>query len=310
MSLSAHKNGARWILRTIAALVLAVAVASGAASHSGVVVLSSSGVPAYRLASEGVQNVWRSLGVEPPVVVELASDIDTTAVDRLRAATPQLVIAVGSRAASVAAGVGAPYVTTMLLEGDAPPETDRNKPVASLTLDVPARVVLNRIRQLAPRWRRLAIIRERSQRDPANEEIQAEAAALGFAADVMECSGPKELLEAVRGLRGRVNALWCLPSRSLYEPASVRELILESIRNGLPLVGFSEAFVRAGALMGFFPDYRDVGAQTAELARRYQAGQLLRRKERPRTIRTMVNDRVVRALGIELSGGSEVELVK
>jgi len=300
------------VVRTMT-MLLAVGMASGAdgVRPVAVAVLSSSGVPAYRTAVEGLQNALRAQGVEPPVLFDLASENDPPTVERLRSANPRLVVSVGSGATAVAASLGIPYFSTMLLPEEASPSIESKKPLTSVTLDVAPRSVFTRIRQLFPSRRRIGVIRGLGQLESKAEEIRSEAAALGLTVELVDCAGPKELLQAFQNLRTRADLVWCLPDRALYQPASVQALILESIRHGLPLVGFSEAFVRAGALVGFLPDYRDIGGQTAELVRAYQSGQTLGRTERPRTVRTMVNERVVRALGIQLNGSAGgVEFVK
>jgi ABC-type uncharacterized transport system substrate-binding protein len=121
------------------------------------------------------------------------------------------------------------------------------------------------------------------------------------------------MLEAIPALREKADVIWCLPDRSLFQPASVSALILASIRNHLPLVGFSEGFVKAGALLGFYADYRAVGLQAAETVLRFREGRAVRRREAPQLIKTAINLRVQRVLGIDLpasADGLEWEQVK
>ena len=65
------------------------------------------------------------------------------------------------------------------------------------------------------------------------------------------------------------------------------------------MIGFSEGFVRAGATIGFYPDYADIGVQTAEAVKRYLSDQGASKLEAPRKIRLAVNERVLRILGID-----------
>jgi ABC-type uncharacterized transport system substrate-binding protein len=265
-------------------------------------VLSTSGVPAYRAAIEGLEAALRRQGEDPPAIFEMASERDRATVDRLRAARPRLVVSVGSRACAVAAGLDIRYVSTMLLQEEAAPPPRAQKAVALVTLDVPPGVVFLGVRRVFPAVHRIAVIRDRSQTEPSVEAIRTQATAAGLALKLIECSSPKEALEVLPRLRGKVDLIWCLPNRELYEPASVQAMILASIRYHLPLIGFSEAFVKAGALVGSLPDYRRIGGQTADLLDRYEEGRPVGPVEHPRYIRTIVNQRVVRALGIALSG--------
>jgi putative ABC transport system substrate-binding protein len=184
----------------------------------------------------------------------------------------------------------------MVLDGEA--EARGAGVVTRVLLDVPPAAVLARLRQLFPSRRRLGVVLGRGQPSTLRAAIQGQAG--GWAVEFVECNEPKRLLEAIPALQDRVDLLWCLPDRSLYQPATVTALILASIRNRLPLIGFSEGFVKAGALVAFYADYRDLGAQTAEVVRRYREGQAMHAKEAPRTVKTVINERVLRVLGIGL----------
>ncbi|MCL6650633.1 MAG: amidohydrolase, partial [Chloroflexi bacterium] len=100
-----------------------------------------------------------------------------------------------------------------------------------------------------------------------------------------------------------------------YTPTTVKPLVLASLRKRLPLIGFSAAFARAGAAIGIYPDFREVGVQTAEMVRRYLEGQSRPGSEGPRKLKAVVNLKVVRLLGLravapEEGSGSVVELVR
>jgi putative tryptophan/tyrosine transport system substrate-binding protein len=297
----------------IAIMALAVGGAGGAddARPFAVAVLSTSGIPAYRTAVAGIEAGFKAQGARSPALFELISDDDLLTVERLRCAKPQVLVTVGSSASALAASLGIPYFSTMVLKEDAVASVESKEPLSTVTLDIAPKAVFTRIRRLFPTRRRIAVLRQRGQLEPAAEELRSEAAALGLSLELVDCDSPKELLCALRKLRGRADLVWCLPNRALYEPALVHALILVSIRQRLPLVGFSEAFVKAGALVGFLPDYRDIGDQAAALVLAYRSGQPLGRKEHPRNVRTMVNERVARVLGIEIKAGpGEVEFVK
>jgi ABC-type uncharacterized transport system substrate-binding protein len=80
--------------------------------------------------------------------------------------------------------------------------------------------------------------------------------------------------------------------------------VLASLESRLPLVGFSPAFVRAGAAAGIYPDYRDSGRQAAEMAERLLRGEDCGPDTGPRRIQVAVNQRVARLLGIDFRTGA------
>ena len=64
-----------------------------------------------------------------------------------------------------------------------------------------------------------------------------------------------------------------IPDETVLTPRSSRFIIFELIKSGVPVVGLSSAYVKAGALMSLDCNYTDIGRQSAELAVRVLAGQ-------------------------------------
>ena len=116
---------------------------------------------------------------------------------------------------------------------------------------------------------------------------------------VVECDGPARLLKALAALKGKVDLLLTFPDPDLYNPVTIKPLILNALENRLPVVGFSPAFVRAGAVAGIYPDYRETGRQAAELVLRALHGEERVAGDGPAKVRVAVNERVARLLGIE-----------
>jgi ABC-type uncharacterized transport system substrate-binding protein len=123
------------------------------------------------------------------------------------------------------------------------------------------------------------------------------------------CSSPAELLPALRDLRGHVDFVVCLPDAALYNRTTVEPLIRASLEHRLPLVGFSGSFVRAGAAAGVYPDFGDVGRQTAALALHCLSDQSQCREEAPLRTTLAINQRVLRLFGQDYKGKESRELV-
>lgn len=66
--------------------------------------------------------------------------------------------------------------------------------------------------------------------------------------------------------RRHVDVIWTAADPSVYDTASVRALLLASLRSHTPVFGFSPAFVRAGALLGTGVDPQAQGQQAAAVA--------------------------------------------
>jgi ABC-type uncharacterized transport system substrate-binding protein len=154
---------------------------------------------------------------------------------------------------------------------------------------------------------RAALIRNPDANNVPASTLAAQAKAAGMTLKVLDCPRPEKLLQLFLSLRGQVDFVVCPPDGTLYNSTTVRPLILASLENRLPVIGFSESFVRSGAVAAVYPDYFDVGAQAGELARNYLAGASLPANEKPRKLKVAANPRVARLLGLRIPGRNDSE---
>jgi len=270
----------------------------GAATDGAqVAVVVSSTAPALE---EAVGAFKTALGEDSALIFFVQLDNKDPSKSLMGAGRPRVAVAFGSRAFETLASSdpSVPLLVTMVLASESAGHVKPQQLISTVSLSVSPASVLTQLKSAFPTRRRLAVLLGANSSSPRNE-LPALAQRLGYTLEIIECAGPHDVLEALAALRGRVDFVWCLPDNTLFPSAAIPPIILASIRNGLPLIGFSEGFVRAGAVIGFFPDYADIGAQTAATVKRYLANQELSPVEPPRKIRMAVNDRVLRILGIE-----------
>lgn len=106
------------------------------------------------------------------------------------------------------------------------------------------------------------------------------------------------LFDDLDELLSRCDVLLALPDGRLFNGANIRNILLSSYNRGVPLVGFSEAFVKAGALVAVFstPEQLAVQARTAAIA--YARLRQLPAPQAPTLFSIAVNQEVARSLGI------------
>jgi putative ABC transport system substrate-binding protein len=208
------------------------------------------------------------------------------------------VIAVGSRALAEVQSrkPAAPVIAAMVLRG-----AESESAAAHVDLDVALATQLGAIRALLPHSTRVGIIRNPQRARYSAEAFEARARKEGFTLVVAECDGAAHLMKALASLKGKVDFLLSFPDPDLYNPVTIKPLILASLEDRLPVVGFSPAFVRAGAVAGIYPDYREMGRQVAELAQRVMRGEERPGDDSPSKVKVSVNQRVARLLGIEFA---------
>lgn len=112
---------------------------------------------------------------------------------------------------------------------------------------------------------------------------------------------------AVEHLTQNVVLLLATPDPLVYSPNTVQPLLLTTYRAGVPVVAFSEAYLRAGATVALFSTTEQLATQAAEIVQIYREGRVLPQPAYPRYYSVGINATVARSLGISLSSAQEIE---
>ena len=258
--------------------------------------------------TEAVEGLRAAAGNIPLTMVDLRSPNGQAMLETvLQRGSSRLIVTIGGDAldAVTARNADIPLVASMVMRSE---QARARHPAASLHLDIALLDILNEVKSVFPRKTRVAVIRNPVLPGQIDSATLAKARQQGFTVQMADCANPEELLRILRSFKGQVDLVLCLPDSSLYNGTTVKPLILTSLESRLLVVGFSESFVRAGAAIGVYPDFRDIGVQTGEIVRKQLAGQAVAAEDGPRKLVVAVNQRVIRLLGVEYEPrpGSEV----
>ncbi len=104
-------------------------------------------------------------------------------------------------------------------------------------------------------------------------------------------------------LRGKIDAYWMLPDRLVASPQTFKHLLKFSVSNKVPIVTFSERFLKMGAGLAISFDLADMGAQGADIAKRIAQGAPIQKMahEPPRKLKVVANPRVLKKLGVSFN---------
>lgn len=238
-----------------------------------VAVIKSLDLPEYNLAFEGFANELAETGhriVPLSYVLERGDSANEALMATVHSTAPDLILALGTRAVREAQKhlSHVPIIYSMVLT---PPDGPTGMTGATLT--IPLSVQVNELKRAFPSLKSIGIIsdpsRTRSLADSAAELCRKQ----GIAAHIGWAKGEGEVPDAVRALKDSIEVLWMIPDETVLTPRSSRFIIFELIKSGVPVIGLSSAYVKAGALMSLDCNYSDIGRQSAELAVRVLAGQ-------------------------------------
>ncbi len=139
-------------------------------------------------------------------------------------------------------------------------------------------------------------------------EIMTEAAKLGIPVsyrhvDDVEMIGP--LLTAVLE---ESNILLALPDPVIFNRTTIFNILLSSYHNQIPVIGFSAAYVQAGALIAAYSTPADMARHLAEYTRDYLTADTeeLPDPTYPKYFSIAVNRSVARSLGISLPDEADI----
>lgn len=279
-------------------LLLFLSGPAAAADHGAcdALVVYQSGSEAYDAAVSGLRESLANAAFRVEYL-DLADPAGHQRLGEKLLTSPKVVAAVGIGAWDRLASYSGPVVPAMVLREEV---SSRDRRAGAVYANVPLAAIAANLQVLFPGRNRLALI-HRAPFPAPDAGAVAHLKQMGFELMVVECPGPQKLMAALASMKGKADFAVAEPDPELYNSATVKPLVLASLESGLPLVGFSAAFVRAGALAGVYPDFRDLGRQTGDLLARILSGKPSDRKreEDARKVVVAVNERIARLMGIE-----------
>jgi len=82
----------------------------------------------------------------------------------------------------------------------------------------------------------------------------------------------KELPKALDSLAAVADGIWSVADHNLFDPRSTRYILMNTLRKGMPFMGFSRHVVESGALFALDFDYKAIGMQAGEIVKLILAG--------------------------------------
>lgn len=286
-------------------LFVGFAVSSPSAAAE-IVVLKSSDLAAYNQALAGFRAEANRIAVPHYKITEynIEGDLERgrKLARKIHATDVDMVMTVGLKA-TLAAKLelpDTPVVFVMVLDPTRHELNGRN--ITGILLDVPVERQLGTIHSMLPALNRLGVLYDPSKTSQTIEEARRTARSHGLELVAKPVSSERDVPEAVRALLTQVQGLWLIPDSTVLTEDSLKFLLSETLNHNLPVIGFSEEFVKSGALASVSVAYDDIGRQAWDLARRIIEKRLtLPMKPVPADrLRTAVNQSTAKYLGLDI----------
>ena len=171
--------------------------------------------------------------------------------------------------------------------------------ISAIYLDQPLSRQLDLIKQALPKNNRLGVVLgPESSRDTDRLQILAEAR--GLTLTLERAQRDSALYPALQRALADTDVFLAVPDPYVINPETAQNVLLTSFRQRVPVIGFSAAYVRAGALAAVFSSPAQIGTEAGEIARQVYRGQPLGAAKYPKYFSVTINRQVANSLNLVL----------
>lgn len=172
------------------------------------------------------------------------------------------------------------------------------RPFTAALIDQPLGRQLALIKRALPQYQRVGVlagVQTRQVLDVLDKEALARGLSLRKTRLV---NAAEEVYPALKQAIEEAEVILALPDPLIYNSASLQNILLTLYRARTPLVAFSPAYVKAGAVLAVYSTPAQVARRGAEMLRLWQSGRGLPPPQKPREFEVAVNERVAASLGL------------
>ena len=172
------------------------------------------------------------------------------------------------------------------------------RPFSAALIDQPLGRQLALIKRALPQFQRVGVlagVQTRQVLDVLDKEARARGLTLRKTQLV---NAVEEVYPALKQAIEESEVILALPDPLIYNSASLQNILLTMYRARIPLVAFSPAYVKAGAVLAVYSTPAQVAGRAVEMLRQWQSGRGLPPAQKPREFEVAVNERVAASLGL------------
>jgi putative tryptophan/tyrosine transport system substrate-binding protein len=264
--------------------------------------VSSERNAAYQEATQALLGELERGGVASKDVLQITA----AELPKVEAPVARLYVALGTEAAGVLARseMKAPVLCTLLPRQSFERvlrESGRrvSAQFTALYLNQPLTRQLDLVRLALPRAERVGVLfgaESQAQESPLEEAAQPR----GLKLVSIHVKTEEPVFSGLKRILDEADLLLALADPQIYNSSSIQNILLTSYRAQVPMLAFSPAYVRAGALLAVYSTPAQIGQQAGVMARGALQGKALGLPQYPQDFSVSVNEHVARSLGLNL----------
>ena len=261
------------------AAVAAIASAVEISAQEVAILTTDSLISTRRTISGATKIVRRAHDAANITRYLLPADAESCAqqINAIKAANPDVILTIGSSATLTARDSfdRTPIVFSSVLYPVISGFVESlSRPAGNVTgasLNIQVDIQFQKFQKIVPQLKKIGVLysSNTARLIPPSRVV---AQQLGMQLLALEVNDQKDLAKALDSLAKVCDGLWSVADPNLFSPQSTRFIVLNTIRYGIPFMGFSRYVVESGALFALDFDYKAVGRQAGTIINRILKG--------------------------------------
>lgn len=293
------------LTRSLLAVLALWLMGAGVHAEVRVVIVSSDSTVAYADAAQALISILELDGVARADILQMSVAEWTAANGQVMALNPQAFVALGTEAATTLARakLKSPVLSALIPRSSFERVLRESGRKASaqfnvLYLDQPLQRQLALIRLALPQVKRVGVLWGPDSWSKAFA-LRSLASANGLVLQEARLDVNASLFAALQSVLDSSDVLLALADPLVFNSNSIQNILMTTIRSRVPLVAFSPAYVRAGAMLALYSTPTQAGSQAAHWALGVLANRVLPEQAlEPADFEISVNEQVARVLSL------------
>jgi len=173
--------------------------------------------------------------------------------------------------------------------------------ITGVNMDIPAKLQFDELSRLLPQVRRIGVIYNTAHSAMDIQQARRDRPDLQFIA--LNTQSTRDVPALLEELQDKVDLIWLLPDLVASNQQVMESYFLFSFRNKIPVLAFSEKYLKSGAALVVTFDLESMGEQGAVMAARILSGTSVSAVPRMdiSRVKTIVNPTVTKKLQLEIT---------
>jgi ABC-type uncharacterized transport system substrate-binding protein len=220
-------------------------------------------------------------------------------------AQAELIVAIGAKAAGSVGNSSIPVLNVMVSRaGLEKLRSGGSQGSSGIYMDQPMARRFSLLRAALPHAKSMGVLISSETSELAS--VKQLAAASGFRLHIQTVPTPDQLAGSLSSLLTESDVLLVLPDAEIYRSDTIRNILLETYRQHVPMIGLSQNYVRAGALCAVYSSPQQIADQTARVVARFAKTRKLPDYQYPQEFEVAVNTQVAHSLGLTIKSAEQL----